>query len=406
VRVAIVTNVTAPYRTELFTHVHTHVPDLHVYFQSDLEPLRTWERRPSLPFHHTYLSENGIRLGKRRIGLYHGFGRLLRQHAPDLLVGYGFSVATFRMARFSQDSEIPLVIACDATPETDPRSGLEYQYRKWLTSRASAFIAASSAAADYFQELGAARDRIEVVELTTDLEAIRAAQPSDAAVNSIRARLPGDGPVLVVAARLVPEKRIFDACRAFLSAAATIPDLRLAIAGDGPLKPTLQRWIAEHGSSRIHLLGLLTWEEMLALYLESDLLLFPATREKFGMVVIEALAAGVPVIAYRKSGAARDLIRDGENGFLIDEGDVDDMAAKIVQTLSNIPMWAEMGARAAGVIDLHDVRIEAKKFVRTLERTIGTSGSMPESTILPPATLHGADSGRGPLHPRGTAGSA
>src|SRR5690349_12217676 len=94
VRVAIVTNVTAPYRTELFRHVQPLVTDLRVFFQADTEPLRNWERRPDLPYAHDYLKSFSVRLGSRTIGIFGGLGPQISKQPWDVLVCYGFSMAT------------------------------------------------------------------------------------------------------------------------------------------------------------------------------------------------------------------------------------------------------------------------------------------------------------------------
>ena len=373
-RVAIVANVTAPYRTELFRHVQPLAGDLAVFFQSDSEPLRTWERRPDLPYRHAFLRDGAIWLGKRRIGLYGDLGHQLAREDPDVVVGYGFSLAVLRVARFAKRRGIPLLIACDGTRETDPVSGPEYLYRRALVSRASGFIAASHGAGEYFVALGASSQDVTVVELTCDLVSIRETCIPDDVSRGLEARIGSSAPRVVLAARLVPDKRVFEACEAILDVSRAVPDVKLVIAGDGPLRDELERWIRERGMGHVVCLGLLSGDEMIALYRTADLLLFPSVREKFGMVVIEALASGVPVIAYRKSGAARDLVRDGINGYLIEEGDVMGMAARIRQTLLDPAELSRMKRNAPTVIEEHDVRIEAKKFMGALRAAAVKAG--------------------------------
>jgi glycosyltransferase involved in cell wall biosynthesis len=355
---------------------------LHVYFQSDREPFRSWEQRPTLPYEHTYLREFRIGFGRRSVGVYRDLGRHLKRAHHDLLVAYGFSVATVQCVAHARSWRVPLVLACDATPETDVRSGLEFAYRKRLAASAAGCIAASTPAAEYFELLGVPRERISVVELTTDLQAIRDARIAGSHLQAMRNEL-GEGPIVTVVARLSPDKRILDACKAVLDAVQEIPSICLAIAGDGVLREEIQEWVTLHGESRIHLLGLLTWEQLIGLYRISDVMLFPATREKFGMVVIEALAAGVPVIAYNKSGAARDLIRNGENGFVVDEGDVLRMTQCLIQVLSDRGLLQRMKARAVEVVDTHDVRVTAKSFAAALEKARKSSvWSEPKSDPL------------------------
>lgn len=364
-RVAIVTNVTAPYRTELFRYVQPLVMDLRVFFQADTEPLRNWERRPELPYAHDYLKSFTVRLGSRRVGIFGGLGLQLGKDPWDVIVCYGFSMATVACVGLARRKSIDLVIANDGTLETDVCAGPEFHYRRALVASASGYVAASTSAAEYFHKLGANPERVHVVALTVDLVAIRDYKPSTETVAHLKAKI-GMGPIVLVAARLVPGKEVLDACNAVHQASRMIPGIKLVVAGDGPMRDQINLWKEEHGARNVILLGMAEWEEMQTLYKMADLVLFPARREKFGMVVIEGLAAGVPVIAYRKVGAARDLICDGTNGFLVDEGDVDGLVDRIEKILSDPSLSRRMREKAAHVVEQHDVRVEARRFVDAL----------------------------------------
>ena len=80
---------------------------------------------------------------------------------------------------------------------------------------------------------------------------------------------------------------------------------------------------------QVRYLGEVTREETKALFAEATALLLPINwEEPFGLVIPEAMATGTPVVAFRR-GAAPELIKDGETGFLVDEGDLDGMAAAV-----------------------------------------------------------------------------
>jgi glycosyltransferase involved in cell wall biosynthesis len=365
-KVAVVTNLTAPYRTELFRHVQPLLTDLCVLFQADFEPLRTWTSRPDLPYRHDYLRSRVLKLGTRRIGLFSGLGARLAAEPWDCIVSYGFSTASLTCARFAQGEQIPFLIANDGTLETDPKAGPEYYYRRAMVRMASAFVAASRGAAEYFQFLGAPEERIRVVPLTVDLSSIRDYVVDESQMRQMRERIGGGGRIVVFPTRLVEGKQVIDACEAVHGAASRAGETRLVIAGDGPLRRDVEAWSARHKSNRIILLGMIPWDEMMALYRLADIVLFPTKREKFGMVVIEALACGVPVIAYNRGGAARELIRDGINGYLVNEGDVAGLSQRIERVMADSALLAALRKEAVKVVDEHDVRVEARRFVDAL----------------------------------------
>lgn len=371
-RVAIISNITAPYRSELFEHAARELEYVKVYFQAFVEKNRNWDEFPSLPYPHEYLPRRGFQLGERYVGFYTDVGHRLQADRPDVVVAYGFSTAAIACAGFCKKQGIPLVIANDGTLDTDPLHGPEGWYRRWLVRQCQGYIAASSRAAEYFRALGADGQRIAVIPLSCDLVAIAASVANlRTADRGIDVR-PDAGPVVCFPTRLIRSKRIRDACAAVVRAAKQLPGIRLKIAGDGPLKAELQDWLSTRGESRVELLGMLSWPQMLEMYATSDLLLFTGTRERFGIVILEALAAGMPVVSYSRAGAA-EFVQDGVNGYRVDEGDVAGLAASIQKVVSSRAHYSQLQRNAARVVSEHDVRIKASQFTRALRASIERS---------------------------------
>jgi glycosyltransferase involved in cell wall biosynthesis len=359
VRVAIISDVAAPYRVELFESLRRVIPDIRVFIQGKFEAFRSWEVRPELPFAHDYLRGYGLRLGSRQILVYPSLSGHLSGYAADVVLAYGFGTASIQCARYAARTSIPLILANDGTLETDPRSGVEGAYRRTLVRQASGFIAASDGGVDYFLALGAPEGLIRVVRLTRDLEGAR---KRAVLIRRTRTTMTSAEPEykLAMVARLLPAKRILDGCRAALLVARHLPNLYLTIAGDGPLMSMVADWVDQNGEGKIGLVGTVSWDELIGLYARSDILLFPATREKYGMVVIEAMACGVPVIAYRNAGAT-ELIEDGRNGFVVEQGDIESMAMRSLSVLSDGSRLQEMQQKAQDAAVRHDVRIEAER---------------------------------------------
>ena len=123
----------------------------------------------------------------------------------------------------------------------------------------------------------------------------------------------GGGPVLLYVGRVAAEKNIPVAIRAYQQLRMSHPDVRLVIVGDGPLRVSLQQ---RH--SDIIFTGVLTGEVLARHYASADALVFPSLTETFGLVTLEGMASGLPVVAYPYA-AARQFIRSGENGELADD---------------------------------------------------------------------------------------
>ena len=134
--------------------------------------------------------------------------------------------------------------------------------------------------------------------------------------DALRARFGFDGPTLVFAGRLTAQKSLDLGIEA-----ARRAGVALAIAGDGPDRAALERL----GYGRF--LGPLPRREVLELFSAGDASLLSSAWENFPHTVVEALAVGTPVIATRTGGVG-EVLRDGENGLVVEPGDVDALARR------------------------------------------------------------------------------
>ncbi|MEP0886512.1 glycosyltransferase family 1 protein, partial [Trichocoleus sp. ST-U3] len=120
-------------------------------------------------------------------------------------------------------------------------------------------------------------------------------------------------PLLLYVGRLGAEKEI-DRIKLVLDA---IPGARLALVGDGPNRNALEKHFA---GTPTHFVGYLTGKELGSAFASADAFIFPSRTETLGLVLLEAMAAGCPVVAAR-SGGIPDIVTDGVNGYLFDPAD-------------------------------------------------------------------------------------
>ncbi|NEP41127.1 MAG: glycosyltransferase [Okeania sp. SIO2H7] len=124
-----------------------------------------------------------------------------------------------------------------------------------------------------------------------------------------------DSTLLLYVGRLGAEKEI-DRLKPVLEA---IPNARLALVGDGPHRKALEEHFA---GTPTHFVGYLRGQELASAYASADAFIFPSRTETLGLVLLEAMAAGTPVVAAR-SGGIPDIVTDGVNGYLFDPADDD-----------------------------------------------------------------------------------
>ena len=140
-------------------------------------------------------------------------------------------------------------------------------------------------------------------------------------------------PLVVFAGRLIPEKRAPAVVAAVAEARKRLPELRAKVFGDGPEREAVQLTIAELAvGDAVEAPGFVTPDEVESSIREALCLLLPSRREGYGLVVVEASAAGTPSIVVRDpDNAATELIEDGENGFVAPTASPEDLAAAIVR---------------------------------------------------------------------------
>jgi len=122
-----------------------------------------------------------------------------------------------------------------------------------------------------------------------------------------------DAPLLLYVGRLSAEKEV-DRIKPVLE---SIPEARLALVGDGPYREELEKHFAD---THTHFVGYLAGEALGTAYASADAFVFPSRTETLGLVLLEAMAAGCPVVA-ANAGGIPDIVANGENGYLFDPKD-------------------------------------------------------------------------------------
>ena len=148
-------------------------------------------------------------------------------------------------------------------------------------------------------------------------------------------------PRLLCVGRLIPIKGHIVLLRAFAEARRELPDLRLDIAGRGPLEPALKALAKELGvDDAITFLGHVS--PVQAAIENAAVVVVPSMGEGFGMVALEAMERGRPVIA-TEIGGLGELVRDGETGLLVPAGDAEPLRAAIVRLAGDLELARQMG---------------------------------------------------------------
>ncbi|USK49618.1 glycosyltransferase [Bacillus sp. CMF12] len=145
---------------------------------------------------------------------------------------------------------------------------------------------------------------------------------------------------------LIKTKGIDLNIKAMSAIAKLYPRLSYQIIGDGPEKDTLESLVRELKlDNNVFFVGAKSREEVKKYMCEADIFLLPSWNEAFGVVYIEAMSCGIPVIGCLGEGI-EDIVTDGKDGLLVKPKDIDDIVRKTLYIINNPSKRKEMGIRA------------------------------------------------------------
>jgi len=201
---------------------------------------------------------------------------------------------------------------------------LRYLFAKWVIKRADAVRVVSKRTEEALIRLGV--DQGKIVRFSLAVRRPGARSP-EYGMTSSELRTP----YFVLAARFVPIKRIDLAIHAFSLVIPRCPDVKLKIVGRGPLEDLVKQKIAEFNLT--DKVEVISWTDKLdGLYQNAVATLITSDREGFGMTAVESLVDGTPVIM-TDVGCAGEVVKDGENGYVVPVGDVEGLADRMVRVL-------------------------------------------------------------------------
>jgi 1,2-diacylglycerol 3-alpha-glucosyltransferase len=293
--------------------------------------------------------------------------REARRWRPDVVHAHSPFVTGLLARGLARDTGAPLIFTHHTRfadyghylgPFSGPGSALTDAYLRRFWDACAAIIAPSS---DLAREIGERlpeerRERVRIVQTGIDVEGIRELSPVDPRV---AAGWPADAVVIATLGRLAPEKSIDVVLDAAKAAFERVPTVRVLVIGGGPSEDALRHRAANLGG-RAHLTGPLPRLEALARLRGADLFAFASRTETQGLVLAEALAAGLPAVALEGPGVA-DSVRDGVDGRLVAAEPAATRAERLGAALAEMievsAQRARMAARASEDADRFDLSV-------------------------------------------------
>ena len=318
IKAVFITNIPSPYRVDFFAYLQKHYPEyeFHIIFSGAGMENRKWSVELAELSHYHFLKSKTLiirkRFDDRYVFLPVGVEKLLAEIKPDLVFAMEYNPTILRAVHWCRKKRIPFISWTDGTLNSEKNIGkVQRLSRSYIIKRAAAFVASSTAS-----------KQAQIAYGADDYS----------------------GRELLYVGSLIQRKGLDLLLPAL---AETSEDIHLTIVGEGQERELLTEQAGKLGiTDRLRFLGYVEGEPLRELYHNADVFILPTREDCFGLVILEAMCASLPVISSKYADGAFDLVAEGENGYIVDPEDTHAFAEKIDQIFADENRLKEMGTRS------------------------------------------------------------
>lgn len=346
-KVLFITSEAAPYRVDFFSEWGKTV-DLTVIFEEDIsnENRFNWNLDAIKNFKAIFLNKEYSKSNRKITGLY----QYLEKYRNEIIIINDYSTIIETMAiLYMTIKKIKFYMEIDGGL-IHKDNFLKKRIKRFLLSRPEGYMSPSLMSDKYLVHYGADINKIDRYPFTSIKNNNILKKPlSQEEKMQLRKELKISGSKVVLAVgRFIKLKR-YDK---LIECWEKFPDnWSLLLAGQGEEKIVYEKIIEERKLKNIHFLGFLKEKELEKYYMVSDAFVHPTSSDVWGLVINEAMAKGLPVVTTDKCIAGVELVKNGENGYIYQMGDVNEFIRCLKATLEN----ENMSISAIATISNYDI---------------------------------------------------
>jgi len=316
----------------------------------------------TVPYSKHVVMAQGVWPDVDRARMVSGLRRSLDELRPAVVCINGWSYGgCFAALEWCRQARVPVVIMSDSTGIEAADNDVPRRRRWWkerikqrVVRMGGAALVAGAPHARYMARLGMPEERIfQGYDVVDNAHFAAGAEAARAANGRLRAELGLPGRFFLTSGRQVPVKNLDRLLRAFASyrAAAGEEPWSLVVLGDGPERPALQLLAQRLGiADAVRWPGFVAYADLPRWYGLAGAFVLASVSETWGLVVNEAMAAGLPVLVSGRCGCAEDLVEPGRNGLVLDPEDIAQMAAMLHQVAHGAVDRERMGRASEAIV--------------------------------------------------------
>ena len=285
--------------------------------------------------------------------LFQKIDATLKPLKPDAVAINGWSDnGAFATLRWCQIHQVPAIVMSESNQSDFARNPVREFIKRRIVSCFSAALAGGSLARDYLVSLGLPEHLVSTGYDIVDNQHF--SSPNDFDAVQFRQQVGLQNAYFLASNRFIEKKnlpRLIEAFSIYRKQVRREPSDELAwdlvLLGDGPQKDELLRLVKSLGvESHVHFPGFLQYNELPKYYWGAKAFIHSSTTEQWGLVINEAMAAGLPVIASSRCGSTADLVVEGKTGFVFDPLDVPTLADRMLKLAQDPVLRERMSVEA------------------------------------------------------------
>jgi len=355
VKVILIHNVIAPYRHPLFEELSKKV-NLMVYYCSIKENLRKWELWPrKYDYRYKVLPKIFIKTSIGELSLNPSILKEVIRNKPNVMIISGYIDPTTWFAFVAAKLlKIPIIQWTEGIKE--PRSILgviSRPIRMLFVKKSNAIIVPGKLSKNYVISLGADAEKVFIARNAIDNKLfIELSDKYRSCKEELKSQLGLKGKVVVLyVGQLIKRKGVEHLIKAYGKLKQEYDNLALIILGSGPLEYYLKNLSSSLKLKDIKFVPSgMKLKELIKFYCLADIFVLPTLEDVWGFVINEAMACGLPVIASQASQAAIEMIRPGENGYIVKPRDSNQIYKALKILVHNQKLRRRMGEKSREII--------------------------------------------------------
>jgi glycosyltransferase involved in cell wall biosynthesis len=355
VKVTLITNMLAPYRIPFLQELSQQDDiDLHILLLSRSEKNRDWQFSPPSSLNIKVLPDFGFDFSNRYEGLVYHINptatlEILKGRFDVVIFDGWESFAGQTCPILCKTRGIPYITWVESTlGQPSKRRSVAKPLNRIIIKNAAAMVIPGSKAEDYVKSLGGTQEKIFIAPNSVDNEYFKnESEKYRQYKEELKSRLEINSELTILSiAQLIRRKGIHLLIEAFSLVRKEFGNVGLAILGEGKSKGELIRLCQKLKLKDVYFIGSVPYSQLIQYYALADIFALPSLEEVWGLVLNEAMACGLPVITTKAVGAVPDLIKDGEDGFVVNAGDSHQLHQAIKNMLQNRDRMKRMGQTA------------------------------------------------------------